>query len=604
MRRAPKLLSLLRRLWSHLGRKRQRQTLSLIVLMFVSAAAEVISLGALLPFIGVLAAPDKVFARPAVAAFAHRFGLQSAQELMLPLTLVFVGAAIFAASLRILVLWVTTRLTFASGADLSLEIYRRTLYQPYRVHVARSSSEIISGITSKVGGTVLGVLLPALTFLSAIILLIALLAALLVVDPVVALGSGVGFGGCYLLITRFARRRLRRNSQRIATEYTQVVKALQEGLGGIRDVLLDGTQPLYCEIYRTADTPLRRAIGENIFIGSSPRFAMEAIGMVVIAGLAYSLSGRAGGLAESLPVLAALALGAQRMLPGLQQAYQSWTSILGSEGSLGDTMDLLDQPLPVAPAEPGPSSVTYRESIAFEDVRFRYAASRPWVLDGVSMKIPRGARIGLVGGTGSGKSTALDLLMGLLTPTEGRILVDGAAIDADSMRSWQSLIAHVPQSIFLADTSVAENIAFGVAPAQIDLARVQHAAHQAQIAEFIEAMPNRYASRVGERGVQLSGGQRQRIGIARALYKRARVLVLDEATSALDNLTEQSVIEAINALDRELTVLIIAHRLTTVRYCDLIFELEQGRLVAQGTYAELLERSPSFRHLAAATAVR
>jgi ATP-binding cassette subfamily B protein len=233
-------------------------------------------------------------------------------------------------------------------------------------------------------------------------------------------------------------------------------------------------------------------------------------------------------------------------------------------------------------------------------VRFRYTNDGPWVLDGLDLTIPKGARVGLVGSTGSGKSTALDLLMGLLNPTEGELLVDAQSIIGNRIRAWQRTIAHVPQSIYLADTTLAENIAFGVSRDAIDLRRVQQAARQAQIAEFIESRPESYDAFVGERGIRLSGGQRQRIGIARALYKQASVLVFDEATSALDNATERSVMGTIDALNRDLTILLIAHRLTTVRRCDIIVELEHGRVVAQGTYDQLLECSPSFRQMARA----
>jgi ATP-binding cassette subfamily B protein len=230
-------------------------------------------------------------------------------------------------------------------------------------------------------------------------------------------------------------------------------------------------------------------------------------------------------------------------------------------------------------------------------VRFRYTNDDPWVLDNFNLVIAKGTRVGFVGSTGSGKSTMLDLLMGLLMPTEGVLLVDGQTISGNRLRAWQRSIAHVPQSIYLADTTLAENIAFGVPPDTIDLDRVQQAARQAQIADFIESSPEGYQAYVGERGIRLSGGQRQRIGIARALYKQASVLVLDEATSALDNATEQSVIDAIEMLNRDLTILLIAHRLTTVRRCDTIVELEHGRVVAQGTFEQLLECSPSFRRM-------
>ncbi len=327
---------------------------------------------------------------------------------------------------------------------------------------------------------------------------------------------------------------------------------------------------------------------------------MEALGMVLIAALAYTLSRQVGGITTALPVLGTLALGAQRLLPALQQIYGAWASIAGSHASLADTIELLDQPLTAELLQPAPASLPFHDvirfnTIRFNAVRFRYTGCGPWVLDGLNLTIPRGARVGFVGSTGSGKSTTLDLLMGLLTPTEGELLVDGQPISGNRLRAWQRSIAHVPQSIYLADTTLAENIAFGVPPDTIDLDRVQQAARQAQIADFIESSPEGYQSYVGEHGIRLSGGQRQRIGIARALYKQASVLVFDEATSALDNATEQSVMDAIKGLSSDLTILLIAHRLTTVRRCDTIVELEHGQVVAQGTYEQLLESSPSFR---------
>ncbi len=592
------LPNLLLRLWHHLSRRRQNQFGLLMGLMLVSAFAEVVSLGAVLPFLGILIAPDKVFNHPIVADMAQAWGITSADQLVLPLTVTFAAVALMAGAIRMLLLWVSTRLAHACGADLSIEVYRRTLYQPYQVHVARNSSTVLSGI-GKVGGAV-GMLYQLMALTSSTVLLVAIMLALIAIDPMVASVAAVGFGASYALITWMSRRRLHRNSQRIAYEQTQVIKALQEGLGGIRDVLLDGTQPVYCDIYRKANLPLQRAVGNNAFIGGSPRYAMEALGMVLIAALAYALSRQAGGIATALPVLGALALGAQRLLPALQQIYSAWAGIAGSHASLADAIALLDQPLPAEILQPAPAPLLFQKDIQFRGVRFRYTGDGPWVLDGLGLVIAKGARVGFVGSTGSGKSTTLDLLMGLLMPTEGELLVDGQPISGISVRAWQQTIAHVPQSIYLADTTLAENIAFGVPPDTIDLDRVQQAARQAQIADFIESRPEGYQAYVGERGIRLSGGQRQRIGIARALYKQASVLVFDEATSALDNATEQSVMEAIEGLNRDLTILLIAHRLTTVRRCDTIVELEHGRVVAQGTYEQLLECSPSFRRMARA----
>jgi ATP-binding cassette subfamily B protein len=597
----PTLSSLLIRLWRHLSKRRQRQIGLLLVLMLASALSEAISLGAVLPFIGILTAPEKVFNNAFVKSVCQAFGITSASELVLPLTIIFVCAAFLAGATRLLMLWVSTRLSNSIGADLSIEIYKRTLYQPYKVHVARNSSEAINGISGK-SSAAATVIQSLLNTVSSMLLAFALFISLIAIDAKVIILATIVFGVCYGTVTWAARSRLRLNSQRISNESTQVIKALQEGLGGIRDVLLNGSQSVYCDIYQRADLPYRQAIASNSFIAVSPRFAMEAIGMVLIGVLAYGLSLQAGGISTALPMLGAIALGAQRILPMLQLAYASWASVAGNQDSLGDTIDLLDQPLPPDVALPEPDPLDFRHSISFESVRFRYLSDGPWVLDGVSFNISKGSRVGFVGITGSGKTTLLDLLMGLLDPNEGQILVDSLPTTGDRRRSWQRVIAHVPQSIFLADITIAENIAFGVPPKAIDMERVRQAARQAQIAKFIESRRMGYNEFVGERGIRLSGGQRQRIGIARALYKEASVLVFDEATSSLDNATEQAVMESIENLNRDLTILIIAHRLTTVQRCDEIIELEHGRGVAQGSYEHLLERSSSFSNMALAVA--
>jgi ATP-binding cassette subfamily B protein len=563
--------------------------------MLASAFSEMISLGTVLPFIGVLTAPDKVFNYPVVRSVAGSLGITSPDQLVLPFVIAFALAAIAAGGIRVLLLWANTRISNDIGAELSIEVYRRTLYQPYKVHVSRNSSSVISGITDKTHSAV-NVIQSFLTLVSSIVLLVALTMALLAIDPFTVSVAALVFGVSYGLITWAARRQLRINSQRIARESTQVVKALQEGLGGIRDVLLSGTQSVYCETYRNADLPYRRAAGSNTFIAFSPRFAMEAIGMVLIAGLAYGLSRQAGGVATALPVLGALALGAQRLLPALQLIYVAWAAMAGSQNSLAEAIELLNQPLPDEATRPEPEPLEFRDSIVFKSVRFRYLDDSPWFC--LDLTIQKGARVGFVGSTGSGKSTTLDLLMGLLAPAAGQILVDGQSILGERRRSWQRAIAHVPQSIFLADTTIAENIALGVPRNKIDMNLVREAARQAQIDKFIESRGKAYNELVGERGIRLSGGQRQRIGIARALYKPASVLIFDEATSSLDNATEQAVMESIENLNRDLTILIIAHRISTVKRCDQIIELAQGKVVAQGSYEQLLEQSHSFRGMA------
>lgn len=576
------LIALLVQLFQHISYRRRRQFGLLLVLTLTSSIAEVVSLGAVVPFIGILTQPQKVFDAPHISGFVKYLGITSAEELVLPLTGLFAAAALFAGGLRLLLLWVSIRLANATGADLSVEVYRRTLYQPYRVHIARSSSEIISGITQKIA-TATSVLTSLVTVITSGALFAAILITLLAINPAVASAAVISFGVSYGLIAWKTRRRLKRNSQCIAQQQTQVIKSLQEGLGAIRDILLDGTQVVYCDTYKKSVIQLRRAGGENLYITLAPRFVMEALGMVLIAIFAYVLSRQAGGIGAALPILGALALGAQRLLPLLQQLYGNWANVAGSRASLVDALDLLDQPLPDDAYQPIPEPLLFQTEIRFDNVRFQYTSNGPWVLNGINLTIPKGARVGFIGRTGSGKSTTLDLLMALLEPTHGQILVDGQPVSRQHRRAWQRTVAHVPQSIFLADASVAENIAFGIPPQQIDFERVRRAAEQARIAEFIESRPEGFGAIVGERGIRLSGGQRQRIGIARALYKEATVLIFDEATSALDSSTEKDVMSAIESLNRNLTVLIIAHRLTTLEHCDVIVKLEGGHIVEQGS---------------------
>lgn len=587
---------LLQRFWRQLSLQRRRQVRWLLVLMSVSAFAEVISLGAVIPFLGVLAAPEMVFNNAMIAGGARALGIASPKELALPITIVFVALTLASAGIRMFLLWFSTRLTSATSADFCLEAYRRTLYQPFLVHTSRNTSEVI-GIVVFNANAAAAMLQHIMMLFGSILLIVAILSALLVINPTVALIAGFGFGASYAVITRFFRKRLRANSELIARESTQTIKALQEGLGAIRDVLLDGTQELYCDIYRRADRPLKLAQGNNTFIGGSPRFVMEALGMLLIASLAYYLS-YDGGIASALPVLGALALGAQRLLPALQQSYVAWAQISSNQAYLISTLDLLEQPQPTNVHQSAVQPQVLHNVIQFDAVKFRYADDGPWILDGVDLLIPKGGRVGLVGSTGSGKSTMLDLLMALADPTQGRILVDGQPINDERRQAWQRTIAHVPQSIYLSDNTFSENIAFGVAKDEIDLEKVKRAAKQARIHSFIEAHPEGYNALVGERGIRISGGQRQRIGIARALYKNATVLVFDEATSALDNSTEQEVMDAIEALNRDLTIVIVAHRLSTVKRCDKIVELSGGKVIAQGSYESLLEQSPSFRSMA------
>ena len=582
------LSQLLRRLWRHVGPRRRRQLGLLFVLMLAASYAEVLTIGAVLPFLGVLTAPEVVFNHRLAQPLVRWLGIAGPEQLLLPLTVFFCAATLAASAMRLLILWANIRLSNAIGADLSISVYRRTLYQPYPVHVARNSSEVIDGIAGKTNGIVGATIMPLMTLASAAVMLVMVVVALLAIAPWLALAAAVGFGLVYGLAVRLTQRHLAANSQRIAHESTRVLKALQEGLGGIRDVLIDGTQATYCRIYRDADLPLRRAQGNNQFIAQCPRLGIEAIGMLLIAALAYVLARQEQGIAAAIPVLGALALGAQRLLPVLQQGYLGWSTMRGKQASLQEALDLLDQPLPADVDRPAAEPLDFRREIRLRKLGLRYTAEGPWVLRDLDLVIPKGGRIGFIGATGSGKSTLLDVVMALLPPTEGTVEVDDRPLDAAIVRSWQAQIAHVPQTVFLTDASIEENIAFGIPPERIDRERVRQAARLAQIAEVVESWPEKYGTLVGERGVRLSGGQRQRVGIARALYKRASVLVFDEATSALDNATERAVMESIEGLGEDVTILMVAHRLSTLRNCSQIVEVTNGAAESRGRFADLV----------------
>jgi len=569
--------------------------------MLLASFAEIVSIGAVLPFLAVLTAPERLFQHPIaqsiIQTLDQTFGITTLTEpdqLILPLTVLFIIAAILAGGVRLTLLYAMTRLSFATGADLSINIYQRTLYQAYSTHVARNSSEVINGIINKTNTVIGGVLSPTLTIISSTVLLIGIMGALFVIDIKIALTASIGFGTLYGLVVRYTKTQLKENSQTIAKQSTQMIKSLQEGLGGIRDVLIDGSQQFYCNLYRSADLPLRRASGNNSFISASPRYAVEAIGMSMIASLAYLMTQQQNGMTTAIPVLGALALGAQRLLPALQQTYSAYSTIKGVKSSFQDVLELLEQPLPDYVNQPLPEPILFKAEIALNNLNFRYAADTtegvPWVLKDINLKISKGARVGFIGVTGSGKSTLLDIIMGLLPPTTGNITIDDEPITNKNRRAWQAHIAHVPQNIYLSDSTIEENIAFGISKEKINHQQVEKAAKQAQIAELIEGWQLGYQTFVGERGIRLSGGQRQRIGIARALYKKANILIFDEATSALDNETEQEVMEAVESLGSELTILIIAHRLTTLKNCEQIVKLDKNHIIQVGSYQEMVRQ--------------
>jgi ABC-type multidrug transport system fused ATPase/permease subunit len=580
--------SLLSNLWKFVSNKRKSQFIFSSILMIIGGLLEVISLSAVIPFIAILTSPENILDIWIVAYFADLYEISNPKDLVMPITIIFVSLAIISGIFRTLVLYITTNISYLTGHDLSSEVYWKTLHQPYTTHTDRSTSEIVSAITIKVAGVV-ATFITFLTLANSVILSSMILITLFVINPLVSSIVIISFSFFYLISSFLSSRILKSNSLIIATNQDKVVKNLQEGLGGIRDVLLDNTQDYFTKDFRKHDKLLKNAQSHNYVVSQTPKFVIETIAICIIALLALFLSSDTSGIVDFLPTLAAMAVAAQRLLPAAQQGYNSWTSIAGSHSSLLDVLKLLEQDAVMQTKLQG-SALDFKQSIEFKNISYSYPNSDLEILKDISFKVMKGQKIGIIGETGSGKSTLIDCIMGLLRPISGEIYVDGRLLDARNYDSWMKNIAHVSQNIFLTDASYKENIAFAEDEEDINVKRLKDSAKSAQIHEFIENQSQKYESEVGELGKRISGGQKQRIGIARALYKSSNLLVLDESTSSLDNLTEEKILESIDNLDNDKTIFMIAHRITSLKHADRIFELKDGRIINELTFQELIER--------------
>ena len=571
------MIAALRILLDQLPPERRRALFAVLALMLAGAVAEVVTLGALLPFLSTVADPVGARTGTFTAPILNLLGLRDPTTTVYVLAGLFAAAALVAGALRLLLLWATTRFVNRAAYDLAIAVYSSELHQPYSHHAGSNSSEMIAAI-NKVGMAQGDVLEPLMRALIATVISSFIIIALLLVDPLIALVAAAGFAAIYMAAASITRPRLRKNSEVIARAQGQRIKAMQEGLGGIRDVILDQSQPVFIETFERAEAGYRNARTKISVLSTAPAYIVETVSLILIALVVIIVAERAGGLTAAVPILGMFALGAKKLLPLIQQVYNGWARCMGNREVLFDLAELLIRPAPKIPSVE--SALPFNTAIALDDVSFAYTSDRGPAVSAVSLEIPKGARVGLAGKTGSGKSTLMDLILGLLEPSAGEIRIDDVTLTAANRPAWQKNIAHVPQFIYLTDASIAENIAFGIRRRDIDMVQVRRAAEQAELADVVAALPQGYETRIGERGIQLSGGQRQRIGIARALYKQASVLVFDEATSALDTETETAVMEAIDRLDRSLTILIIAHRLSTLEGCDFVLRLEAGRLAA------------------------
>ncbi len=590
------------KLFALLDARERRNFWWLAVIMLLVAAAEIGGFSAVLLLLNVISAPEKIQTVSALSFVYTRFDFTSPFEFQIALALVVLGVVISGLAIKAAGTNATIRFSAMRNCTISTRLLSAYLRHPYPWFLQRNSAELEKNILNEVDGLIERVIAPSLRLVSNSILAISILGFLLIVDPLVTLFCGGVLGLVYALIYLRIRGQMVRvgNDMKDALEARYLVT--KEATGGIKDVKVMGLEEVYVQSYSAEAHRSAKAMARMRLVAEIPRFILEAITFGTLVLLILLLLFRNGGnVTEIVPTLGVIALATMRLLPSVQQIYSGMVTIRSARPVLDAIVaDFAASPPPSpTPATQSPPMRLERE-LALEGVSFAYDGTDKPTLHAVNLTIPARTTIGIVGGTGAGKTTLVDLILGLLSPDAGTIRVDGTALTAANRRSWQASIAYVPQTIFLTDDTIAANIAFGVPKAEINREAVERAAKVAALHDFILSdLPGGYDTRVGERGVRLSGGQRQRIGIARAMYRDPTLLIMDEATSALDNITEREVMEAVQRIRADKTIILIAHRLSTVRRCDTIFLMERGRLRAEGSYDALLSTSEVFRRMVA-----
>jgi ABC-type multidrug transport system fused ATPase/permease subunit len=591
-------VTLIKQVLDLLSPRERRHALLLLGLIIVMAIIDMVGVASIMPFIAMLATPSLVETNRHLAGAYAFFGFQDRESFIFWLGVVVFATLVFSIAFKAFTVWAMLRFTRLREYSLTNRFVELYLSQPYEWFLGRHSADLGKTVLAEVAQVVGNAIVPLMDLISQGCVVLALLGLMVAANPVLACVGGLGMGLAYAGIYALMRRRLSVLGEHRLVSNKQRYEILAEAFGGIKEVKALGLEKLYLKRFERPAYIYALSQGSAQVAARMPRFAMEVLAFGGILGVLLYLMRDSGSLQDALPIVSLYALAGYRLMPALQALYVNFSALR----FIGSTLDQMHEELKtLAPpslryvaAEPMP----FDREVSLENVVYQYPRAPLPSLENVTIRVPARSTVGLVGATGSGKTTAVDIILGLLQPQSGRLIVDGAVISVENRRAWQASVGYVPQHIFLADETVEANIAFGVAEADIDRAAVERAARVANLHDFImESMPSGYQTRVGERGVRLSGGQRQRIGIARALYRDPVLLILDEATSALDNLTEQAVMEAVRNLGRETTIILIAHRLSTVRECDRIFLLDKGRVLGAGTYDELIDTNEVFRSM-------
>jgi len=596
------LLQTFRKLCNLLAARERRNALLIFAMMLVLGLLEAGGVASIMPFIAVVMQPDLVHRNSYLAALYERLAFSDIKTFLLFMAgavfVVVVGRISFTAFTQYAIMRFSSSLNYA----LSTRLLEKYLRQPYVWFLHHHTSDLGKSILSEVDEVISGSVIPGLTFVTRTVVTISVVAVLIAAAPTVAISVMLVLGGGYVLVYKGVRNHLRRRGHERFAANRERFQIAHDVLNGIKEVKVNGLEAAYLQRFRTSADRFARRKAAGKIISQLPQYLFEAVahgGMLIVVMVLLAWS--QGDVSKVLPIVGLYAFAGLRLLPALQAIYFNLTNISFGQSAL----DALHADLAMAST----TDVAFRprdtvrwplhESLELRDVTYAYPHSGRAALIGITLSIPARTTVGFVGSTGAGKTTVVDIILGLLEPLHGEVLVDGRPIDRGNVRAWQRAIGYVPQHIFLVNDTVAANIAFGVPPHKIDMEAVERSSRYAELHAFVtHELPHGYQTIIGERGVRLSGGQRQRISIARALYHDPDVLVLDEATSSLDNITERAIMDALHNLAHVKTILLIAHRLSTVRACDRIFFLANGRLEAVGTFDELLARDASFERLA------
>ena len=596
---------IVRKLFALLNKAERRRLGLLFVMIAVMGLLDMASVAALGPFLQVLSNPETTGSR-FIEVVKAVLQPQSTEALLIWLAALALTFVIASLVFKTLTIYAIIRFSHMRAFSLSQRLLSAHLRQPYAWFLGRHSADLGKGVLSEVDKVVDNALVPGLRGIAQFVVVVALVALLVITNPIAAVIGFVFVVGSYGLVFLLTRKKLERiGAERVSANEARY-RFAQEALGGIKEVKLHGLEFLYLNRFSKPAFAFADRQATAMVISKLPRYLLEAIVFGAMIALVLGLLITGGGrLDQIIPTIGIYAMAGARLFPALQELYQG-ISLLQFNGPAVNALyaDLVEQTERAGRIDAGRDqrSLHLRRRLAVRDVTFTYTGAHRAALHNLSLDIEANTTVGLVGSTGAGKTTVVDLILGLLEPESGHVAVDDVVLDRSNIRAWQNTLGYVPQHIFLIDDSVTANIALGVPPEEVDMDAVERAARIAELDQDVKSdFPDGYSTKLGEGGVRLSGGQRQRIGIARALYNDPSVLVLDEATSALDNITEKAVMDAVQNIAKAKTVILIAHRLSTVRACDKIVMLHRGAAIAEGTYDQLLQESREFQRLARAS---